>query len=195
MEKFDNFRREQVCKEPQNETYLPKTALRSLENVNALHQTVVTLRKSLEEAKLEINSLKSQISVIDSVEKGKLYRCQNTLSNLNELEKKYSDCYNNYKDYDDCETSSTLFVDNESEKSRCQNQQSKIDIFQNGDALDQPIGSFIESETLENIFKKRYTRMAAIMDVKIRWTSSSSFEDRKNNSNSTSDNNSGKLST
>lgn len=108
MEKFDNFCSGQLRKKLTNESYLPKTAYKSLETVNALHQTVVTLRKSLEEAKLEINSLKSQIAVKDSIEEGKLYRCQDIVSHLNELENKSSNCDKNSENYDNCETSSIL---------------------------------------------------------------------------------------
>lgn len=192
MENFDNFCHEHMCKKLQNENYLPKTAYRSLETVNALHQTVVTLGKSLEEAKLEINSLKTKIGVKESIKERQLYRCRDTLSLLNKPEKNYSD---SDKTYDNCELSSIFVVNSGSEISHCRNQRSQIDIFQNSDSIDQSSGSYIETEKLENIFKKRSAHMAANMDVKIRLTSNTSNKDRENDSNSTSVNNSGKLLT
>lgn len=191
MENFDIFCREQLSRKQRNETNLPITAYRSLETATALHETVVTLRESLEEAKLEINLLKSQIAVKDSIKEGKLYRYQDII--LHEPEKKKSNCDKDSENYDNCEASSILIVNNGSEIFHCKNQQSKIDISQNGDAINQSIGSNIETGKLENIFKKRSARMAANIDVKIRLTSSASIRDRENDSNITSDNNSGKL--
>lgn len=191
MENFDNFCRMQLCKKLQNETYLPITAYRSVETVNALHQKVVSLRKCLVEAKLEINSLKSQITVKDSIEVGKLYRCHNIMWHLNEPENKYSGCDKISENYDNCKTFSIL--NNGSEISHSYQQSNQLDIFQNGDAIDQSIGSYIEIGTVENLFKKRSTKIAANVDVKIRRTSIVSIRDHENDSDSTKNDNSGKL--
>lgn len=81
-------------------------AYQSLDTVRALHQTVVYLRKALEKAHLEIDSLKNQISVKDDIEEGKKYReqefdAQNNLLNslhldLDEID--VSDTRNNSND-------------------------------------------------------------------------------------------------
>lgn len=51
-------------------------ALESLDTVRTLHQTVVYLRKALEKAHREIDTLKNQANVKDTIEEGKKYREQ-----------------------------------------------------------------------------------------------------------------------
>lgn len=56
--------------------HITTVAFQSLDTVRALHQTVVSLRKALEKAHLEIDSLKKRITAKDDVEEGKKYREQ-----------------------------------------------------------------------------------------------------------------------
>lgn len=59
-----------------NDLHIPTVAFQSLDTVRALHRTVVSLRKALEKAHREIDSLKKQITVKDDIEEGKKYRGQ-----------------------------------------------------------------------------------------------------------------------
>lgn len=63
-----------MCTIQQNDPHIPTVAFQSLDTVRALHQTVVSLRKALEEANREIDTLKKQINVHDDIEEGKKYR-------------------------------------------------------------------------------------------------------------------------
>lgn len=56
--------------------HIPTAVYQSLDTVRALHQTVVYLRKALEKAHREIDTLKKQITVKDDIEEGKKYREQ-----------------------------------------------------------------------------------------------------------------------
>lgn len=53
-----------------------KNSVQSLDTVRTLHQTVVSLRSALEEARREIDSLKKQIIISNDIEEGKIYRTQ-----------------------------------------------------------------------------------------------------------------------
>lgn len=60
-------------------------ALQSLDTVRALHQTVVHLRTALQKANQEIDSLKKQINVKDTIEEGKKYREQDLVESSKHL--------------------------------------------------------------------------------------------------------------
>lgn len=90
FERLRHQRHQHVCNIRQNDHHhhIPTVAIQSLDTVRALHQTVVSLRKALEDAHREIDSLKKQITVKDNIEEGKKFRDQQltksneSLSNL-----------------------------------------------------------------------------------------------------------------
>lgn len=77
-------RHQHMCTIRQNDPHIPAVALQSLDTVRSLHQTVVSLRKALEEAHREIDTLKKQITVKDDIEEGKKYRQQEYIDESNE---------------------------------------------------------------------------------------------------------------
>lgn len=77
-------RHQHMCTVRQNDQHIPTVAFQSLDTVRALHQTVVSLRKALEEAHREIDTLKKQITVKDDIEEGKKYRKQDQIDESNE---------------------------------------------------------------------------------------------------------------
>lgn len=85
FERLRHQRHQHVCNIRQNDNrhhHIPTVAIQSLDTVRALHQTVVSLRKALEDANREIDSLKKQITVKDNIEEGKKFRDQQlTISN------------------------------------------------------------------------------------------------------------------
>lgn len=68
------------------EPHIPTAVYQSLDTVRALHQTVVYLRKALEKAHREIDSLKKQITVKGDIEEGKKYREQEFVAKSNHLD-------------------------------------------------------------------------------------------------------------
>lgn len=95
MEQIDNhchhqFERQRhqphVCSIPHDE-HISTVALQSLDTVRALHQTVVSLRKALEEAHHEIDTLKKQITINVDIEEGKKYRRQEHIKSNERLNK------------------------------------------------------------------------------------------------------------
>lgn len=79
--RFERLRQQQqhrhhqhMCTIQQNDQHIPTVAFQSLDTVRALHQTVVSLRKALEDAHREIDTLKKQINVHEDIEEGKKYR-------------------------------------------------------------------------------------------------------------------------
>lgn len=88
FERLRHQRHQHMCTIRQNDHHIPTVAIQSLDTVRALHQTVVSLRKALEDAHREIDSLKKQITVKDDIEEGKKFRDQQltksneSLSNL-----------------------------------------------------------------------------------------------------------------
>lgn len=76
MDHIDNvhqFERRQHCAPIEN---ISSVALQSLDTVRSLHQTVVSLRTALEDARREIETLKKQIVITNDIEEGKKYREQ-----------------------------------------------------------------------------------------------------------------------
>lgn len=95
MEQIDNcchrFERLNQQRHQQMSTIIPvdphisTVAYQSLDTVRALHQTVVYLRKALEKAHREIDSLKKQINVKDDIDLGKKYREQEVKKHLDDI--------------------------------------------------------------------------------------------------------------
>lgn len=77
FERLRQQRHQHMCTiQPTDDPHIPTVAFQSLDTVRALHQTVVSLRKALENANREIDTLKKQITVKDDIEEGKKYREQ-----------------------------------------------------------------------------------------------------------------------
>lgn len=85
FERLRQKRHQHMCTIQPNDPHIQTVAFQSLDTVRALHQTVVSLRKALEEANREIDSLKKQITVKDDIEEGKKYREQESTESNEEL--------------------------------------------------------------------------------------------------------------
>lgn len=73
---FDHYQ----CERRPHGSPVDKSSAQSLDTVRTLHQTVVSLRTALEEARREIDTLKKQIIITNDIEEGKIYRSQDNLS-------------------------------------------------------------------------------------------------------------------
>lgn len=86
--RFERLRQQRhhqhMCTIRQSDPHVSTVAFQSLDTVRALHQTVVSLRKALEEAHREIDTLKKRITVNEDIEEGKKYREQQQLDTSNE---------------------------------------------------------------------------------------------------------------
>lgn len=84
FERLRQQRHQRMCTIQPTDRHIPTVAFQSLDTVRALHQTVVSLRKALEDAHREIDTLKKHITVKDDIEEGKRYREQEEISASNE---------------------------------------------------------------------------------------------------------------
>lgn len=86
--RFERLRQQRhhqhMCTIRKSDPHVSTVAIQSLDTVRALHQTVVSLRKALEEAHREIDTLKKRITVNEDIEEGKKYREHQQLATSNE---------------------------------------------------------------------------------------------------------------
>lgn len=217
MDQFDNCCHHHLCTSGPNHTRIVPAAYQSLDTVQALHQTVVSLRQTLEKANLEIKSLKNRIAIKEYIDKGKKYHSQLNIDSIrdrlnfggdeneNKNVQKIEDTFNGTH-----QSTTSLNEENQSDcggsdrKSKVKKQNKRHSNYRNPITTNEhqysiveigPTETDIELKTLGNSASKKYTQMASKIDVKIRLTSNVQIDENGSGSELTSESSSGKILT